>query len=284
MAPSSDDPQYPPVNLALAQRLERAEGLANAAYVEARAEVEPGVGATWEESAGAYLMFDGPASPLTQTFGVGITDAFGAPDLDQVEEFFFSRGAAAGHEVSAFAAPSVLNLLSARGYHPVEASVVLVRPTCLPAPVESSRVTVRVVGEGGIAAWARVAGQGWSSESAEIATFVEALGGVIGRARGVHCFLAELGGRPIAAAGLNLSESVALLAGASTIPDARRQGAQFALLEARLAFAAAQGCGLAMVVTQPGSASQRNALRQGFRPVYTRAKWQREPGGLKGPG
>jgi hypothetical protein len=31
-----------------------------------------------------------------------------------------------------------------------------------------------------------------------------------------------------------------------------------------------------MVVTLPGTASQRNAERQGFRPVYTRAKWQRQ--------
>lgn len=230
---------YPTVDLALARRLERAEGLANAAYVEARAQMEPGVGATWRESAGAYLMFDGVASPLTQSFGVGLSDTLGAADLDQIEGFFFGRGAAAGHEVSAFAAPSVMNLLSARSYCPVEASVVLVRPTRAPAPAGPGRVTVRVVSEGGIAAWARVAGQGWSSESAEIATFVEALGGIIGRARGVHCFLAERDGRPIAAAGLNLSEGVALLAGASTIPDARRQGAQSALLEARLAFAAA---------------------------------------------
>ncbi|HEY7185656.1 MAG TPA: hypothetical protein VH436_03865, partial [Vicinamibacterales bacterium] len=59
------------------------------------------------------------------------------------------------------------------------------------------------------------------------------------------------------------------------IPAARRQGAQRELLRARLAFAAAGGIELAMVVTQPGSASQRTAERQGFRPVYTRVKWQR---------
>ena len=47
------------------------------------------------------------------------------------------------------------------------------------------------------------------------------------------------------------------------------------LLQARLAFAAARGIELAMVVTAPGSASHRNAERSGFRPVYTRAKWQR---------
>ena len=58
-------------------------------------------------------------------------------------------------------------------------------------------------------------------------------------------------------------------------PDARKQGAQRALLEARLAYAAQQGCDLAMMAAAPGSASQRNAERQGFRIAYTRIKWGR---------
>ncbi len=68
-------------------------------------------------------------------------------------------------------------------------------------------------------------------------------------------------------------DGVALLAGASTIPDARRQGAQLALLEARLRYAADEGCDLAMMGAQPGSASQRNAEQHGFRIAYTRLKW-----------
>jgi hypothetical protein len=32
------------------------------------------------------------------------------------------------------------------------------------------------------------------------------------------------------------------------------------------------GCDLAMIVVQPGSDSQRNAQRKGFRIVYTRTK------------
>jgi len=38
--------------------------------------------------------------------------------------------------------------------------------------------------------------------------------------------------------------------------------------------AESQGCDLAMMCAQPGSASQRNAERQGFRIAYTRIKWQ----------
>jgi hypothetical protein len=87
-------------------------------------------------------------------------------------------------------------------------------------------------------------------------------------------FLAELHGQPIASGSMSICEGVALLAGASTVPEARKQGAQLALLDSRLSYAAENGCDLAMMCTLPGTASQRNAERQGFRIAYTRIKWQ----------
>jgi GNAT superfamily N-acetyltransferase len=264
---------YPAADLALARRLERAEGTACAAYVDARRELQPDSSSLWIEIAGAYAMFDGIGSPLTQTFGLGVFEDFLDPQFDRVERFYRERGAPTDHEVCALAEPATQELLRLRGYQVIEESVVLVRPTA--APVSSPpAITVRFAERPETGLWSRVAGQGWSSESPELGTFMEDFGGVVARARGVRCFLAELDGRPVAAAALNLANGVALLAGASTIPDARRRGAQQALLAARLEFSAALGIDLAMVVTQPGSGSQRNSERQGFRPVYTRKKWR----------
>jgi hypothetical protein len=92
------------------------------------------------------------------------------------------------------------------------------------------------------------------------------------------CFIAELNGNAIATGALTIAGDVALLAGASTIPSARRQGAQLALLEHRLRYAATQGCNVAMMVTQLGSGSQRNAERHEFRIAYTRTKWHLQGG------
>jgi hypothetical protein len=39
-------------------------------------------------------------------------------------------------------------------------------------------------------------------------------------------------------------------------------------------YAVEHGCDIAMMVTLPGSDSQRNAERKGFRIAYTRTKWQ----------
>jgi hypothetical protein len=46
---------------------------------------------------------------------------------------------------------------------------------------------------------------------------------------------------------------------------------QSALIAARLAAATAAGCHLAMACTAPGTASQRNYERAGFRVAYTKA-------------
>jgi GNAT superfamily N-acetyltransferase len=267
--------EFPTVDLALAQRLERAEAMANAASVDARRALQPAVGAEWIDVAGTYAMFDGTDSPLTQTFGLGLAEPCGVRELERLEAFFSQRGASTSHEVCTFATPAVLRLISERGYTPIEASVVLIRPTSTTTAAAPGAITVRAITVEEAPLWCRVAGEGWGSESAELAAFVESFGVIVTRARGVTCFLAELDGAPVAAAALNVNNGVALLAGATTIPAARRQGAQRALLQARLAFAAARAIPLAMVVTQPGSASQRNAERQGFRPVYTRAKWLR---------
>jgi hypothetical protein len=237
------------------------------------------VQAEWIRVAGAIALFDGAASPLTQTFGLGLFDAVGDAELDRLEAFFGERGAATSHEVSAFARDDIWNLLGRRGYTPIECSTVLVRGIAPGSSWREGAVTARVMGDGESELWCSVAAEGWSSESAELGAFIGDFGRVMTRARGVHCFLAELDGEPIAAGALNLSNDVAVLAGASTIARARGRGAQAALLKARLEFAAARGITLAMVVAQPGSASQRNAVRQGFRPAYVRSKWQRHDAG-----
>jgi GNAT superfamily N-acetyltransferase len=266
---------FPVVDLALARRLERAEGMANAASVDARRAAQPDVGAEWIEVAGLYAMFDGPASPLTQTYGLGLFDSFLTPEFERVEEFFSRRGAPTFHEVSSFVASETLNVLSARGYAPMEASTVLVRPVSAPLSLQSSPISVRPIEAREVDVWSRVVAEAWGAESPDLRSFLESMGTIVARARGVTCFLAERDGEPIATAALNVCNGVALLAGAATVPAARKQGAQRELLRARLEFAAERDIELAMVVTLPGSASQRNAERQGFRPVYTRAKWQR---------
>lgn len=220
-------------------------------------------------------MFDGIGSPLTQSFGLGLFAEPGGDDLDALESLFRARGAEVHHEISPLAEASLLPRLTGRGYQPVEFTSILFRPVPrepLAQPGEDG-LQVRRVGLEEADLWARVAADGWSSESPEIAAFVLEMGQVSARSAGTFCFLAELDGAPVAAGALSVGDGVALLAGASTVPAMRGRGAQRALLQARLRFAAEQGCDLVMIGAQPGSASQRNAERQGFRIAHTRIKW-----------
>ena len=87
-------------------------------------------------------------------------------------------------------------------------------------------------------------------------------------------FVAGRDGVAIATGSLVIHERVALLAVASTLPAGRGLGAQGLLLAARLAAARRRGCDIAMMVASPGSTSQRNAERSGFRVAYTRTRWR----------
>jgi GNAT superfamily N-acetyltransferase len=68
------------------------------------------------------------------------------------------------------------------------------------------------------------------------------------------------------------------LFGASTLPPFRRRGIQTALMKVRLQWLAQQGCTMAHIITHPGTTSQRNMERAGFRSTYTRTKIVRQKG------
>lgn len=264
---------YPFSDLALSRRLERCEGSTNAALVEARARLMPESGAAWIECAGAYAMFDGVGSPMTQTFGLGLFAIPTAEDLDTIERFFDERGAAALHEVSPIAPMETMELLMARGYHPIELSSVMYRPISATSTArDEGRVRARIASADEVELWSRTAAEGWG-ELGDMTEFMRDIGRMSASSQGMTSFFAEIDERPAGTGAVGMYDGVAILAGASTIPAARNQGVQRALLEARLAHAAEHGCDLAMMAAMPGSASQRNAERQGFRIAYTRIKW-----------
>ena len=267
---------WPFSDLSLARRLERAEAQAGAGFVEARARAFPDSGAQWIEVAGTYAMFDKVSSPVTQSFGLGLFQTLTRGDLERIEQFFISRGAPVFHEVSPLADASALALLRDRGYQPAEFTSVMYRPIrsgLSLAASHSARIQVRLAGEQEQDLWAKITAKGWS-DLFDLTEFILEIGKLNANRARERSFFAELNGQPIATAALCIGESVALLAGGCTIPEGRRQGAQLALLESRLRYAVEQGCDIAMMCAQPGSASQRNAERHGFRIAYTRIKWE----------
>jgi hypothetical protein len=262
-------------DLELARRLEGTEMLACAGLVAAAARLMPERGSCWIEVAGARAMYDGPSSPMTQTFGLGMFDTVRAEHLEEIERFYRSRAAPVFHEVSPLADAGLVALLNDRGYHPYEFTSLLFRPIGHDVPGgdhPSLRVRAIAAEEGG--RWTRVAAAGWS-DYAGLDTFMNEFGRISVASEGSRSYVAEVDGEPIATATLRIHGRVAFLAGASTVPSARRRGAQLALLNRRLHDAVEAGCDLAMMGALPGSGSQRNAERHGFRIAYTRIKWRK---------
>jgi GNAT superfamily N-acetyltransferase len=261
----------------LSRRLEGAEATSNASCVEAHARLRPEAGAEWIEVAGAYAMFDGVHSPCTQTFGLGIFQLPSDAELGAIEKFFKARGAPIFHEVSPLADKALTAKLNERGYRPFEMSTIMFLPLAERAPrkLPNEPIHVRTLKDDAEdrELFVRTFAEGWS-EFAEYADFMLEMARIAAITQGNTPFIAELDGQAVACGSLSIRDGVALFAGASTIPAFRRRGAQQALLEARFRYAREVGCDLALMAADPGSGSQRNAERQGFRIAYTRTKWK----------
>lgn len=258
----------------LAELLERTEARANAAFVETRARLETDSGACWIDVGGTYAMFDGPESPITQTFGLGMFSEIGDDDLTKLEAFFSERGAPINHEVSPFAGPELIAKLCDAGYRPIELTSVMFLELGNDRPKRATEaVTTRIAEPSEAEVWAATSAMGWSTEAEGLEEFMRGFGFISANCDGGFPYLAEIDGVPAAAGMLFLFGDIAMLAGASTVSEYRRRGVQSALLADRLDYAAERGCGIAMMCAAPGSQSQRNAEKNGFRIAYTRTKW-----------
>src|SRR5262249_10499326 len=149
------------------------EAASNRAFIESRARLEPASGACWMSVAGATALFDGPHSPLTQTFGLGLFAEPRADDFAALEDFFTERAAPVFHEVSPIAEPSVLDTLPRRGYHPIELTTIMYRPieTGLSLAPRDTTATARMVSAHERDLWSDVAVEGWS-EYPDLAPFM----------------------------------------------------------------------------------------------------------------
>jgi hypothetical protein len=264
------------MDLALSRRLERTEGTIGASFAAAQQRRAPHVGATWHDYDGTYAIFDGPTSPMTQTFGLGLFAATTAPALAEIEAFFASRGAPTMHEVSPLGGVATSALLAERGYRPVELSTVLAQAIdALSQAPAAPGLRVRAIATDDAAdraTWIETSIAGWAADPA-FAPIMRGMAETASANAAMQHYLVEQDGVAVATGSLGVHEGVALLAGASTVPTARGRGAQAVLLGARLAEARRLGCDLAMMVAEAGSTSQRNAERRGFRVAYTRMKW-----------
>ena len=262
---------YPFPDRKLAQRIERADGAIQKAIAQTHRACLPESRAETLEVAGGQMIFVSPDSPLTQSFGLGFQET-GEEALDQLETFFRERGCAVNLELSHLADISLFQRLSARGYTIDEHTVVCAAPIDPALAREPLPEGTHRAPEGGEHNSDAVVARSFCEGGDPPESLLELCR--IFRKAGVT-FFAERDGQTVAGGTLFVQDGIAFLLGTATLPDFRKRGCQTDLIQARLAKAAASGASLAVVITLPGTISQRNVFRRGMTPLYARTKMTR---------
>lgn len=267
----------------LAQRIEAAEAkLIVAATEAARARGARGLVLP---IAGGYACSAEDGSPMNKLVGIGFGGVPDSAAMDDVEQTLTGLGVAVQVELSSLADPEVAALLADRGYHLVGFENVSGR--LLPGdlqPVTAHGVEIRRGNADDIDAWVDAVVEGFAHPDDEgVPSHEEFPRDVVERAErdfekaGATPYVAVCDGMVAGGGSVRLTDGVAQLTGAATVPACRRRGVQTALLATRLLDAATAGCDIAVVTTAPGSTSQKNVQRRGFHLLYTRAVLVKKP-------
>lgn len=261
------------VDKALARRLESVEEMPQVFYARVFQKTRPEIGAAEEEICGGHMIFAGLGSPIGRATGVGLDQPFTADDLDRVEQFYRSHQAPSQLDLCPLHPPEVFEMFKERGYAIAELNNVLYRPLDPneefppPSPAECEIRNGQIEESD---AMGLIVESAFFPEGAP-----EPFRGLITplyQMERALAFVATVEGQMVACGtGLVIPEhGVFALCGAGTLAQFRCRGLQTALIRVRMAAAARAGCEYAVVVTQGGSTSQRNAERLGFRVAYSK--------------
>lgn len=271
----------------LAARIEKAECQLLKDAVEAIVAQAPESDLFLRDIAGGVAAFTIEGMPFNKLAGLGFDGVPDESELGAVEEAFRRRGAKLPVEVSSVADPRVAALLSRRGY--TLEGIENVSGRTLPAPdletspgpgVDLSRPAID-----DLDAWTDIVVTGFGTPDEEGVPSHESFESDLlknsiryfSHTRGMRHYLVTRDGEPAGGGSMRLTDGIAQLCGAATLPTHRRRGIQTLLLGRRLADASAEGCDLAVVTTQPGSKSHENVCRRGFVLLYTRTVLVKEP-------
>ena len=257
----------------LAAVVELTEG---AAYADLLHAAPPEWGCVAEETSCGWLLLAPPLDMLlfNRIVGCGIREPATPPELQHLIGRFRDRGLHNfGVQLSPAALPTDLaKLLESHGLTVRDRWTKVHRGPGAPSAPESD-VSVEEIGPERAAAFAEVTTIGFGMPP-QLRPWI---GSTVGRPGWRH-YLASLDGAPVAAAALFVVGDVGWLGVASTLPQARRHGAQGALLARRIVDASTTCCRHVITETSEQlptrpNPSFRNMLRAGFDVVYHRPNY-----------
>ncbi|HSV85037.1 MAG TPA: GNAT family N-acetyltransferase [Levilinea sp.] len=260
------------VDQVLARRLEMGHTWRSVHHARAYQHMHPDARVKIEAAGPGFAIFEKPGSPLNRCSGLGMDGPVDAATIDFVEVFYRACHEPAHISLCPLADPSLKEMLRERGYRLEHFYTVLARhlPIAeglaeLPEGVLIRRMTPEMA-----ELWLDTVAGGFSAPHEPDEEMLDILGSNFYAANAIT-FLAYIDHQPAGGGGMYLHGGVAEFGGASTLLPFRRRGVQTALLQARLQAARLEGCDTGMVLTSPGSHSQRNLQRLGFEVAYSLA-------------
>jgi GNAT superfamily N-acetyltransferase len=262
----------------LVHRMETAQALQSRSFLLETQRKNPQGSARALRGRWGFAHFFAEGHFLNQALALGLADPVSSRQLDRVESLLGKGGHPVVLELAPTADAELAGLLSARGYRIQAFQQVLARELTardgLPSPVWDPRVQIRCIGADEMELWSRVVQAGFQDLD-EPAAAEETAPGFSAEALGNRLLLATMEGCPAGAAVLGSFNRVAVLSGTSVLTRFRGLGAQRALVAARLRLALDDGCRWACSAVLPGTTSQGNLERSGFRVVYPKLELAR---------
>jgi GNAT superfamily N-acetyltransferase len=224
------------------------------------------------EVAGGLVAFTGVESPLSQAVGIGAFEPVTEDDVARITAFYESRGATPRVFVTPLADSSLGTLLPAAGYTPCEYENVLASDSFEAHALHDDRIGVTVDAR----EWARASAQAFTGRDV-LEPKDEAIALLIATSDEVIALEAREDGAIVATSAMDVRGECAGLFAGSTMPDFRGRGWHVAMIRERIARARDAGVRFLRATARPGSPSERNFVRCGFTPLYTRVLWERPP-------
>lgn len=248
---------------------------------------------------GGVMSFLEPGSWANQACGVGLAGPVQDDEIDRFVAFYESRGVEPRVELCQFADATLIAGLGRRGFDLRQFETVLARafgpdevlPAALtdtgPTDERGNKLVVERVDpadDAMVMESLRVAMSGFMPEGhVPSEGEIEMHRRVVAHPHG-EVIVAKFGERVVGSGGAEYPRDaeipVGVLFGVSVLPEFRRRGVQRAMILHRVRGAHERGAKVAVIHSIPGAATDRNAMRLGFLPCYTKAILAKKGEGL----
>lgn len=264
---------------------------------QARAITE--VVAHFERIMGGVMSFLEPGSWANQACGVGLNGPVSEDEIDRFVAYYTSRGVEPRVELAQFADASLISGLGRRGFDLRQFETVLARtidpdeevmgalPGDWPTDDSGRRLVIqrvepddeKLVLESFKVSMSGFMPAGYTPSNAEIEMHRKIV------AHPHSEYLVAMFGETVAGAGgaeypRDAEIPVAVLFGVSVLRKFRMRGVQQAMILHRLRGAQERGAKVGVIHSIPGASTDRNAMRLGFRPSYTKVILAKKGEGL----